>query len=166
MVKPLTTAIEALTTYANSVTGASDQTLSEAVATLASGYGGGGGGLELLTSVTTSEQVLNMQIDFDPSWANYDFILIDGVLELTANDWIYFDFDTTSPSDYRGSASKIWFVSRGFKESGIWNWLTGGHYLYGTAYTGFPTYLYIKTYASTKYIKANQTIRVWGCNYA
>lgn len=40
MATPLTDAIEALTTYANTVTGASDQTLSEAVATLASGYGG------------------------------------------------------------------------------------------------------------------------------
>lgn len=40
---PLTDAIEALTTYSNTVTGASDTTLSEAVATLASGYGGGGG---------------------------------------------------------------------------------------------------------------------------
>lgn len=38
---PLTDAINALTTYSNTVTGASDTTLSEAVATLASGYGGG-----------------------------------------------------------------------------------------------------------------------------
>lgn len=42
MPTPLTDAIEALTRYANSVSGASDTTLSEAVATLASGYGGGG----------------------------------------------------------------------------------------------------------------------------
>lgn len=41
MAQPLTDAIEALTTYANTVTGASDTTLSDAVATLASGYGGG-----------------------------------------------------------------------------------------------------------------------------
>lgn len=39
---PLTDAINALTTYSNTVTGASDTTLSEAVATLAAGYGGGG----------------------------------------------------------------------------------------------------------------------------
>ena len=39
---PLTDAINALTTYANTVTGASDTTLSDAVATLAAGYGGGG----------------------------------------------------------------------------------------------------------------------------
>ena len=39
---PLTDAINALTTYANTVTSASDTTLSDAVATLAAGYGGGG----------------------------------------------------------------------------------------------------------------------------
>lgn len=41
MAKPLTDSINALTRYANSVTGQSDTTLSEAVATLADGYGGG-----------------------------------------------------------------------------------------------------------------------------
>ena len=39
---PLTDAIQALTTYANETTGASDTTLSQAVATLVAGYGGGG----------------------------------------------------------------------------------------------------------------------------
>lgn len=43
MATPLTDSINALTTYANEVTGASDTTLSDAVHTLASGYGGGGG---------------------------------------------------------------------------------------------------------------------------
>ena len=42
MSTPLTDAINALTTYSNTVTGASDTTLSDAVATLAAGYGGGG----------------------------------------------------------------------------------------------------------------------------
>lgn len=41
---PLTDAINALTTYANETTGASDTTLSAAVGSLAAGYGGGGGG--------------------------------------------------------------------------------------------------------------------------
>lgn len=41
--KPLTDAIDALTAYANEVTGESDTTLSEAVHTLADGYGQGGG---------------------------------------------------------------------------------------------------------------------------
>ena len=42
MSTPLTDSINVLTTYANEVTGASDTTLSDAVHTLASGYGGGG----------------------------------------------------------------------------------------------------------------------------
>lgn len=40
---PLTDAIQALTTYANETTGASDTTLSAAVGTLVAGYGGGSG---------------------------------------------------------------------------------------------------------------------------
>lgn len=43
---PLTDAITALTTYSNTVTGASDTTLSDAVGTLVAGYGGGGGNPE------------------------------------------------------------------------------------------------------------------------
>lgn len=42
MATPLTDSINALTTYANSVTGETDTTLSDAVYTLASGYGGEG----------------------------------------------------------------------------------------------------------------------------
>lgn len=42
MSTPLTDSINALTTYANEVTGGSDITLSDAVHTLANGYGGGG----------------------------------------------------------------------------------------------------------------------------
>lgn len=40
---PLTDAINALTTYVNETTGASDTTLSDAVGTLVAGYGGAGG---------------------------------------------------------------------------------------------------------------------------
>lgn len=43
---PLTDAIQALTTYANTVTGASDTDLSSAVDTLAAGYGAGGYSLD------------------------------------------------------------------------------------------------------------------------
>ena len=51
----LTSRIQALTTYANSITGESDTTLSDAVASLASGYGGGGGsGLEHETGTYTA----------------------------------------------------------------------------------------------------------------
>ena len=48
MSTPLTDAINALTTYANEITGKSDTTLSAAVESLVDGYGGGGGGVDYL----------------------------------------------------------------------------------------------------------------------
>lgn len=55
---PLTDAINALTTYANETTGASDTNLSDAVGTLVSGYGGGGGsGIGVQTAIPN---ILNM----------------------------------------------------------------------------------------------------------
>lgn len=55
---PLTDAINALTTYSNTVTGASDTTLSDAVATLAAGYGGGGSSytLEINNATATTDK--------------------------------------------------------------------------------------------------------------
>ena len=62
---PLTDAINALTTYSNTVTGASDTTLSDAVATLAAGYGGGGGSGEeyIQFKATPSETALSFKYD-------------------------------------------------------------------------------------------------------
>lgn len=65
---PLTSNINALTTFANSVTGASDTNLSDAVHTLADGYGQGGG------------SVIEKQINF----YDYDGTLVDSY---TAEEW-------------------------------------------------------------------------------
>ncbi len=67
MPQPLTDAINALTTYANTVTGKTppDTTLSDAVATLASGYGGGGGSMDwqiLYNGVTESAGNLSVAV--------------------------------------------------------------------------------------------------------
>ena len=54
---PLTDSIEALTTYANQVTGASDTNLSDAVYTLAQGYGSGGSALFERGEITIESDV-------------------------------------------------------------------------------------------------------------
>ena len=54
MPTPLTDAINALTRYANETTGASDTTLSDAVATLVEGYGQGGGSDRWVTIIDNS----------------------------------------------------------------------------------------------------------------
>ena len=67
MSTPLTDSINALTTYANEVTGASDTTLSDAVHTLASGYGGGSSGLAYETGTYTAASNSNPTISFSGS---------------------------------------------------------------------------------------------------
>lgn len=62
MSQPLTDAINALTTYANSVTGASDTTLSDAVDSLVDGYGGGGGGSAVSGTFTPSENLRSITL--------------------------------------------------------------------------------------------------------
>ena len=70
---PLTDAINALTTYANTVTSASDTTLSDAVATLAAGYGGGGSSAlyKLLDKSITDNDIDWSQVTGVKDWAFY-----------------------------------------------------------------------------------------------
>lgn len=74
MAQPLTDAINALTTYANGVTGASDTTLSDAVRSLADGYGGGGCGgtpVTVTAACATAQACLNHIIPSPKTWTIY-----------------------------------------------------------------------------------------------
>lgn len=75
MATPLTDSINALTTYANEVTGASDTTLSDAVYTLASGYGQGGGSV-VSGTYTPSEDTLGPSIDIGVDASGVSHFLI------------------------------------------------------------------------------------------
>ena len=76
MATPLTDSINALTTYANEVTGASDTNLSDAVHTLASGYGGGGSGLEYETGIYTAAADERPEISFANSHTSAPSIIV------------------------------------------------------------------------------------------
>lgn len=80
MAQPLTDAINALTTYANGVTGASDTTLSDAVRTLADGYGGGGGGYTFswatVQKVTVGANTITNMADAKTYFSNYDICVL------------------------------------------------------------------------------------------
>lgn len=80
MSTPLTDSINALTTYANEVTGASDTNLSDAVHTLASGYGGGGNVVTGTYTPTEDVYAKDVQIPHDLGVAP-DFIIAyaDGI---------------------------------------------------------------------------------------
>lgn len=67
MTKVLTPKIEALTAYANEITGKNDTTLSDAVASLANGYGQGGSGLEYEEGTYTATEDSIPTINFATS---------------------------------------------------------------------------------------------------
>lgn len=91
---PLTDSITALTTYANEVTGGSDTTLSEAVATLASGYGGGIG--TLIQTITLSSAIANA--------SEAKTSIIDAVTGIQNGHsyWCLIDNNASTNTDYKG----------------------------------------------------------------
>lgn len=89
MSTPLTDGINALTAYANEVTGASDTTLSDAVETLIAGFGKGEGGA-LWKSVTLEEDYILSSNGCIPQWI--ERLEIDELTDL--DEYIYlYDFN-------------------------------------------------------------------------
>lgn len=78
--------INALTTYSNSVTGEQDETLSDAVRSLADGYNKG---LEKIETVNVAENTRSMALVPKSSWLDYDYLVISYDLTLSASDWLY-----------------------------------------------------------------------------
>lgn len=76
MSTPLTDAINALTTYANGITGKSDTNLPDAVRSLAEGYGGGSSGLEYEEGTYTAEADSRPQISFANSHTRAPNIIV------------------------------------------------------------------------------------------
>lgn len=70
----LTSRIQALTTYANGVTGESDTTLSDAVATLAEGYGSGGYSLASIASKTEPSGGIGDRCERSPNGSRLRFL--------------------------------------------------------------------------------------------
>ena len=137
---PLTDSIEALTTYANQVTGASDTNLSDAVYTLAQGYGGSGGRFDVIGDVTVSDSdVQKVRVNLPANWNNiYDYIFILLYIQATPNNsWIYYTFNSESlsgPYNVFSSSGINFFKAIIHKHNNSWYLSLGtGTISYGTA---------------------------------
>lgn len=124
----LADSIEALTTYSNSVTGESDTTLSDAVESLADGYGGGGSGLVYeegtYTAVSDGNPTISFSGTHDQAPIFVLFVDSTGTIQSTTNAGIACVF---------GNINGI--VNGGIQTqgNGVINTLDG---LYGAAYMG------------------------------
>lgn len=140
---PLTDAINALTTYSNTVTGASDTTLSDAVATLAAGYGGGGGSVlpdgytQLLYLKSTGSQYIDTGIYTKANQTYYIMFEKDGgsvnafgnnvsgcasFLQVASNGLsLYYQYGSVNYSNF-AIANAIEPLAIKMNLSGVWRW--------------------------------------------
>lgn len=85
MSTPLTDSINALTTYANEVTGGSDTNLSDAVHTLASGYGQGSASNVVTGTFKSATVGASVDVDVDYSGTGYPIAMLIFVAEGASN---------------------------------------------------------------------------------
>ena len=121
MSTPLTDSINALTAYANEVTGGSDTNLSDAVHTLASGYGGGGG--------TWKQKVISPSSDMSNAIDIKNWLLSEigaaSVAVVIRDDW-YTDVDVMGTfllTSYDNSQLGYWTRRRNGKLDSTTNWI-------------------------------------------
>lgn len=127
--------------------------------------GGSGFPATLIKTLTVPEAVNAFQFEWDSALDAYDFVYAKLDFELTASDWLYYkignDSETyglshdhhtfsivISKQDTTGTSKRVFFPSNRVQ----------------TAPVG--SVINIRTYVSTKYIKAGSTITFWGWNYA
>lgn len=167
---PLTDQINALTTYANTVTGQSDTCLSDAVATLADGYGGGGGSspFVLLDTITADSDVRGLLVDFT-QYADYDAVFVFENITLSASDWLYYTENSSTPSGgsytpgssvtHKGICAWTANIPTGQRKSGkIGNTTLNP--------VNNLTSMLIYTYTASKTILAGSYVKVYGFNYS
>lgn len=171
MAQPLTDAINALTRYANEVTGASDQTLSDAVRTLCDGYGGGGSGIQLVDTITVPEDTRSYSFDLT-AYADYDTVIVTEDLELSGSDWLYYVVNGSSPSGGQYDGFKHvrhqWVMCARMR-------LGGNSSKDSVVYAGMQSFasvsintvvnnIFIYTYNASNKIKAGSTFNVYAGN--
>lgn len=105
MSQPLTDAINALTRYANEVTGASDTTLSDAVGTLCAGYGQGGGSSESgVLTVDSATKNASFTFGFTPT----HFCMV------AVNDDVPTDNTWKTTGVYMGEIGSLFYVTQAY----------------------------------------------------
>ena len=124
MSTPLTDSINALTTYANEVTGGSDTNLSDAVHTLASGYGGGASNIVTGTfKGTTTGAAMDVTLNYSGGGypiavmiypSNTDESTFQSTIQRYAvRDYMFEkDAKATSPSYSKGNGDNATFTAR------------------------------------------------------
>lgn len=122
---------------------------------------GGPGSFELLDTITVAEAVNAIKLDINPAWNVYDMLYIEADTVFDAQDYLYLDFDSMSPTHYQNKAAQHWFIAIISKSGNSWTATipTGtGH----QTFSGYPDYLSMKAYDASHYFTTATTITIHG----
>lgn len=128
----------------------------------------GGGGVDLfseLLRVELTESAAAVKLDFDSAWeSEYDVFVIAFTSTTNAREWVYYGFDTTSPSAYLSAG----VVDCGFAMYQFGSWRCSKLEGNGAqlTLTSFPGYFYLKLYYETSLFLAGSTFVILGGKYA
>lgn len=128
--------------------------------------GGSTGGLTLIDEITVNGR--SVQIDYDSSWDAYDFFVIHLNLTLSASDWIYSAFNSTSSNKYTAkiaSSNNITaFIRRNDDSTNPLSAFCFFKENQETISTGAFSYLYVYAYTSSTVMTGYA--KVYGGKYA
>lgn len=171
------TKIQGLIVRANAATNGSDTNLTTALDRLIAGFGKGGGpysDVTLLSTIEAPEDVSAIQIDWQPEWIDYDYVIFrPKKVTLSAADWLYFDINHTGKLGYSEKLSVFdEDYAFGFQYNPSVN--LGGQFknlLRKWSVPAIPqveaiSYVYIQPYTSTTLIKGESKIDILGVNFA
>lgn len=139
-----------------------DTTLINSLTVNVSG-GGGSGSFDLLNTVTLTEAVTAVQLNFDSSWDDYDAIFMVSLVALSASDWVYMGFNKTNGGNYTTSGANALVMFTGIKSNGSWLFRFCDHGNAGGNYTGtLPSYFHMRTYTSGKTMNSGNVFSIYG----
>ena len=171
------TKLQGLIDKANAATNGSDTNLTTALDRLIAGFGKGGGpysDVTLLSTIKAPEDVSAIQIDWQPEWIDYDYVIFrPKKVTLSAADWLYLDVNNTGKAiylekmavidedsafgfEYNPSAS----VGEQFRKL-LRKWTAPA-----MDQVEAISYIYIQPYTSTTLIKGESKIEILGVNFA
>lgn len=136
--------------------------------------GGDSSPFHLLGTVNVEQDVRGISVEY-ASYLSYDFLFLVLDVELTASDYLYFNFDSTTPASgsYSADAQLTFKGFYGFvmKPNGLLHnikWAkTNSPAGFDILGTDIPkTNIYVSTYQASRLIKAGSAIRIYGGNYA
>lgn len=128
--------------------------------------GGSTGGLTLIDEIAVNGR--SVQVDYTSAWDAYDFFVIHLNLTLSASDWIYVAFNSTSSNKYTPqieSTNNITaFVRRNNDQTNPMSAYCFFKDNQESISTGSFSYLYVYAYSSSKTMTG--TAKVYGGKYA